>query len=196
MLRVNDNFQKLPGSYLFAEVARRVKVYQEAHPDREIIRLGIGDVTKPLVPAVVEAMHQAVEEMGHEETFHGYGPDFGYDFLINAIRQGDYASRGVEVAYDEVFISDGAKCDVGNIQELFSQDAVIAVTDPVYPVYVDSNAMAGRAGIMWGTAGAGWSTCPAMRRMALCRRCLTSRWTWCICATPIIPPAPCSPRHS
>ena len=116
MLRVNDNFQKLPGSYLFAEVARRVKVYQEAHPDREIIRLGIGDVTKPLVPAVVEAMHQAVEEMGHEETFHGYGPDFGYDFLINAIRQGDYASRGVEVAYDEVFISDGAKCDVGNIQ--------------------------------------------------------------------------------
>ena len=146
LLRVNDNFQKLPGSYLFAEVARRVKVYQEAHPDREIIRLGIGDVTKPLVPAVVEAMHQAVEEMGHEETFHGYGPDFGYDFLINAIRQGDYASRGVEVAYDEVFISDGAKCDVGNIQELFSQDAVIAVTDPVYPVYVDSNAMAGRAG--------------------------------------------------
>lgn len=196
MLRVNDNFQKLPGSYLFAEVARRVKVYQEAHPDREIIRLGIGDVTKPLVPAVVEAMHQAVEEMGHEETFHGYGPDFGYDFLINAIRQGDYASRGVEVAYDEVFISDGAKCDVGNIQELFSQDAVIAVTDPVYPVYVDSNAMAGRAGDYVGTAGTGWSTCPAMRRMALCRHCLTSRWTWCICATPIIPPAPCSPRHS
>ena len=99
---------------------------------------------------------------------------FGYDFLINAIRQGDYASRGVEVAYDEVFISDGAKCDVGNIQELFSQDAVIAVTDPVYPVYVDSNAMPDVPGIMWGTAGAGWSTCPAMRRMALCRHCLTA----------------------
>lgn len=146
MLRVNENFQKLPGSYLFAEVARRVKAYQEAHPEREIIRLGIGDVTKPLVPAVIAAMHEAVEEMGHEETFRGYGPDFGYDFLINAIRQGDYATRGVEVAYDEVFISDGAKCDVGNIQELFSPDAVIAVTDPVYPVYVDSNAMAGRAG--------------------------------------------------
>ena len=146
MFRINENFQKLPGSYLFAEVARRVKSYQEKHSDCEIIRLGIGDVTKPLVPAVIEAMHAAVEEMGHEETFHGYGPDFGYDFLINAIREGDYAQRGVEVAFDEVFISDGAKCDVGNIQELFSPDAVIAVTDPVYPVYVDSNAMAGRAG--------------------------------------------------
>ena len=146
MFRINENFQKLPGSYLFAEVARRVKAYQEKHSDCEIIRLGIGDVTKPLVPAVIEAMHAAVEEMGHEETFHGYGPDFGYDFLINAIREGDYAQRGVEVAFDEVFISDGAKCDVGNIQELFSSDAVIAVTDPVYPVYVDSNAMAGRAG--------------------------------------------------
>lgn len=146
MLRINDNFQKLPGSYLFAEIARRVKAYQEAHPEADIIRLGIGDVTKPLVPAVIEAMHKAVEEMGHQETFHGYGPDFGYDFLVNAIREGDYASRGVSIAYDEVFISDGSKCDVGNIQELFSPEAVIAVTDPVYPVYVDSNAMAGRAG--------------------------------------------------
>ena len=146
MFHINDNFEKLPGSYLFAEVARRVKAYQAAHPEADIIRLGIGDVTQPLVPAVVTAMHQAVEEMGHQETFRGYGPDFGYDFLVNAIREGDYAARGVEVAYDEVFISDGAKCDVGNIQELFSPDAVIAVTDPVYPVYVDSNAMAGRAG--------------------------------------------------
>lgn len=146
MLRINDNFQKLPGSYLFAEIARRVKAYQEAHPEADIIRLGIGDVTKPLVPAVIEAMHKAVEEMGHQETFHGYGPDFGYDFLVNAIREGDYASRGVTISYDEVFISDGSKCDVGNIQELFSPEAVIAVTDPVYPVYVDSNAMAGRAG--------------------------------------------------
>lgn len=146
MFHINENFQKLPGSYLFAEVARRVKCYQEAHPDCELIRLGIGDVTRPLVPAVVEAMHRAVEEMGHEETFHGYGPDFGYPFLIDAIRAGDYASRGVDIAADEVFVSDGAKCDVGNIQELFSDDAVIAVTDPVYPVYADSNAMAGRAG--------------------------------------------------
>lgn len=146
MFHINENFQKLPGSYLFAEVARRVKCYQEEHPDCELIRLGIGDVTRPLVPSVVEAMHRAVEEMGHAETFHGYGPDFGYPFLIDAIRAGDYASRGVDIAADEVFISDGAKCDVGNIQELFSDDAVIAVTDPVYPVYVDSNAMAGRAG--------------------------------------------------
>lgn len=146
MFHINDNFEKLPGSYLFAEVARRVKEYQAAHPDADIIRLGIGDVTKPLVPAVIEAMHRAVDEMGRQETFRGYGPDFGYDFLINAICQGDYAARGVDIAYDEVFISDGAKCDVGNIQELFSEDAVIAVTDPVYPVYVDSNAMAGRAG--------------------------------------------------
>lgn len=150
MLRINANFQKLPGSYLFAETARRTKAYQAAHPDAEIIRLGIGDVTRPLVPAVIEAMHKAVEEMGHEETFRGYGPDFGYDFLVNAIREGDYASRGIDIAYDEVFVSDGAKCDVGNIQELFSSDAVIAVTDPVYPVYVDSNAMAGRAGSWTG----------------------------------------------
>ena len=146
MFHVNDHYGKLPGSYLFAEIARRVKEYQAAHPDADIIRLGIGDVTRPLVPAVIEAMHKAVDEMGCQETFRGYGPDFGYDFLVNAIREGDYASRGVELAFDEVFISDGAKCDVGNIQELFSDDAVVAVTDPVYPVYVDSNAMAGRAG--------------------------------------------------
>ncbi len=146
MFHINDHFEKLPGSYLFAEIARRVKEYQNAHPDADIIRLGIGDVTQPLVPAVIDAMHKAVEEMGHLETFHGYGPDFGYDFLVNAIREGDYAKRGIDIAFDEVFISDGSKCDVGNIQELFSEDAVIAVTDPVYPVYVDSNAMAGRAG--------------------------------------------------
>ena len=146
MFHVNDHYSKLPGSYLFAEIARRVKEYQAAHPDADIIRLGIGDVTKPLVPAVIEALHKAVDEMGCQETFRGYGPDFGYDFLVNAIREGDYASRGVELAFDEVFVSDGAKCDVGNIQELFSDDAVVAVTDPVYPVYVDSNAMAGRAG--------------------------------------------------
>lgn len=146
MFHINDHFQKLPGSYLFAEIARRVKAYSAEYPEADIIRLGIGDVTQPLVPAVIEAMHKAVDEMGRLETFHGYGPDFGYDFLVNAIREHDYAARGIELAYDEVFISDGAKCDVGNIQELFSEDAVIAVTDPVYPVYVDSNAMAGRAG--------------------------------------------------
>ena len=146
MFHINDYFTRLPGSYLFAEIARRVKAYSAAHPDADIIRLGIGDVTRPLAPAVIDAMHKAVSEMGVQETFRGYGPDYGYDFLVNAIREHDYASRGVQVDFDEVFISDGAKCDVGNIQELFSADAVIAVTDPVYPVYVDSNAMAGRAG--------------------------------------------------
>ncbi len=145
-MRINDEYGKLPGSYLFAEIARRLKLYQKQHPDADIIKLGIGDVTQPLVPAVIEAMHAAVDEMGKKETFRGYGPDYGYDFLVNAIREHDYAPYGVELDYDEVFISDGAKCDVGNIQELFSADAVIAVTDPVYPVYVDSNAMAGRAG--------------------------------------------------
>ena len=146
MFHINDQFEKLPGSYLFAEIARRIKAYQAENPEADLIRLGIGDVTQPLVPAVIEAMHKAVDEMGTAEGFRGYGPDYGYDFLVNAIRESDYQSRGVDIAYDEVFISDGAKCDVGNIQELFSEDAVIAVTDPVYPVYVDSNAMAGRAG--------------------------------------------------
>ncbi len=146
MLRINENYQKLPGSYLFAEIARRVKSFQGENPGADIIRLGIGDVTQPLCPAVIAAMHKAVDEMADAHTFRGYGPDFGYDFLVNAIRENDYASRGVSLEYDEVFISDGAKCDVGNIQELFSADCRVAVTDPVYPVYVDSNAMAGRAG--------------------------------------------------
>ncbi len=146
MLKVNPNYEKLPGSYLFAEIARRVKEFSQANPNVELIRLGIGDVTRPLAPAVVEAFEKAVSEMGEASTFHGYGPDYGYDFLVNAIIENDYRALGVEVAFDEVFVSDGAKCDVSNVQELFSDDAVIAVTDPVYPVYVDSNAMAGRAG--------------------------------------------------
>lgn len=146
MFLVNENFQKLPGGYLFAEIARRVKTFQEANPDKMLIRMGIGDVTRPLAPAVIEAMHAAVDEMGQRETFKGYGPDFGYDFLVNAIIQEDYNKRGIDLAFDEVFISDGAKSDVGNIQELFAQSVKVAVTDPVYPVYVDSNAMAGRAG--------------------------------------------------
>lgn len=146
MLKVNPYYAKLPGNYLFAEVARRVNEYTAAHPQANVIRLGIGDVTRPLAPAVTEAFARAAEEMGRAETFHGYGPDYGYDFLIDAIVQNDYKAFGVDIAPDEVFVSDGAKCDVSNVQELFSQDAVIAVTDPVYPVYVDSNAMAGRAG--------------------------------------------------
>ena len=120
MFHINENFTKLPGSYLFAEIARRVKEYQTSNPGVDLIRLGIGDVTKPLVPAVIKAMHEAVEEMGHQDTFRGYGPDYGYDFLVNAILKNDYESRGIHLAYDEIFVSDGAKCDVGNIQELFS----------------------------------------------------------------------------
>ena len=145
-MRVNPNFEKLPGSYLFAEVARRVKEFQAANPTADVIRLGIGDVTRPLAPAVVRAMQSAAAEMLDAATFRGYGPDFGYDFLVNAIREKDYAPRGVQLAFDEVFVSDGAKTDTAALQEMFSADARIAVTDPVYPVYVDSNAMAGRLG--------------------------------------------------
>jgi len=146
-LNVNPNFEKLPGSYLFAEIARRVKEFQAANPTADVLKLGIGDVTRPLAPAVVEAMKQAADELLSLETMRGYGPDFGYDFLVNAIISHDYTARGVDLAFDEVFISDGAKTDSSAIQELFSPDAKIAVTDPVYPVYVDSNAMAGRLGV-------------------------------------------------
>lgn len=146
MIPVNSNYQKLPGSYLFAEVARRVKVFKQSNPEADVISLGIGDVTLPLCPAVVDAMKAAVEEMGKRETFRGYGPDFGYDFLVNAIREHDYKAFGVELDFDEVFISDGAKSDTGNFQELFGENCRVAVPNPVYPVYVDTNAMAGRAG--------------------------------------------------
>lgn len=146
MVRVNENYLKIQSSYLFTEIAHRIKAYQEKHPDAKIIRLGIGDVTEPLAPAVVEAMHKAVDDEAKRETFHGYGPEQGYDFLRNAIAQGDFQSRGINVSADEIFVSDGAKCDCGNIQELFGNDVKIAVPDPVYPVYVDTNVMAGRTG--------------------------------------------------
>ncbi len=136
----------LRGGYLFYEVGRRAAAFAAEHPDAELIRMGIGDVTRPLVPAVIEALHKAVDDMSRAETFHGYGPDFGYDFLREAILRRDYAARGVSLDLDEIFVSDGAKCDVGNIQELFSSDAVVAVMDPVYPVYVDTNVMSGRSG--------------------------------------------------
>jgi len=144
MARINEHYAKLPASYLFPEIGRRVRAYQAAHPDARVIRLGIGDVTEPLAPAIVAAMHEAVDELGRRETFRGYGPEQGYDFLVDAIRRHDYAERGVTLAADEIFVSDGSKCDSGNVQELFSLAARIAVTDPVYPVYVDSNVMAGR----------------------------------------------------
>ncbi len=146
MFKVNENFQKLPGSYLFSTIAKKVNAYQEAHPDKNIIRLGIGDVTQPLAPAIIMALHKAVDEMAHAETFRGYAPDLGYDFLRNAIAKNDYADRGCAVAADEIFVSDGAKSDSANIQELFDANCRIAVCDPVYPVYVDSNVMAGRTG--------------------------------------------------
>lgn len=146
MFTINENYLKLPGSYLFSDIAKKVAAYQKAHPEREIIRLGIGDVTQPIAPAVVEALHRAVDEMGAAGTFHGYAPDLGYDFLREAIVENDYRAWGCAVEADEIFVSDGAKSDCGNIQEIFGQDCRIAVCDPVYPVYVDSNVMAGRAG--------------------------------------------------
>jgi LL-diaminopimelate aminotransferase len=146
MARVNENFLKLRSGYLFPEIGRRVREFQAQNPNAKIISLGIGDVTQPLPAAIIRAMKKAVADMGSEEGFHGYGPGEGYDFLINAIIENDFKSRGVELEKAEIFISDGAKCDTGNIQELFGSDNVIAVADPVYPAYVDTNVMAGRTG--------------------------------------------------
>jgi LL-diaminopimelate aminotransferase len=146
MSRLNENYLKLPGSYLFAEIADRVASFKNEKPDADVISLGIGDVTKPLVPAVVEAIHKAADEMGQEDTFRGYGPYQGYDFLAEKIIKHDFNRYGIELKTDEIFISDGAKSDCANFQEIFGQDNVVAVLDPVYPVYVDSNAMAGRTG--------------------------------------------------
>ena len=146
MFKLNDNYLKLPGSYLFSTIGKKVNAYSEANPDKKIIRLGIGDVTQPLAPAIIQALHHAVDEMGEAETFRGYSPDLGYEFLRNAIVENDYRARGCNISADEIFVSDGAKSDSGNIQEIFSLDNRIAVCDPVYPVYVDSNVMAGRTG--------------------------------------------------
>ena len=143
---MNTNYGKMPGSYLFTEIASRIRKYMEENPDAEIIRLGIGDVTRPLPSSVAKAMHDAVEEMTDAETFRGYGPENGYEFLRNAISQNDYVKRGISIRPEEIYVSDGSKCDCANIIELFSDNVTIAVCDPVYPVYVDSNAMAGRAG--------------------------------------------------
>lgn len=145
-MRINENFAKLPGSYLFSEIARRVAAYTGEHPEADLIRLGIGDVTLPLAPAVLEAMHRAVDEQGRAETFRGYGPEQGWPFLREAMAQHDFQARGVDISPEEIFISDGAKSDCGNIVDLFGSGNKVAVCDPVYPVYVDSNAMAGRAG--------------------------------------------------
>lgn len=151
MLTVNENYLKLPGNYLFAEIAKRVSAFRAENPEKSIIPLGIGDTTRPLSPAIVTAMHKAVEEMGTPEGYHGYGPDYGYSFLREAIRDKAYLSHGVDIAVDEIFVSDGAKSDCGNIGDIFGSNNVVAVCDPVYPVYVDTNVMAGRAGDFDGT---------------------------------------------
>ncbi len=144
MIKVNENYAKLGGNYLFAEMRKKTEAFLREHPGADIIKLGIGDVTLPLSPAVIQALHKATDEMADASTFRGYGPDHGYDFLIDAIIQGEYTSRGIDMAREEIFISDGSKCDVANIQEIFSRDCRIAICDPVYPVYLDSNIMAGR----------------------------------------------------
>ena len=144
MLHANENYLKIKPTYLFAEIAHRVAAHSAAHPDAKVIRLGIGDVTEPLAPAVVAALHRAVDDEAGRERFHGYGPEQGYAFLREKIAEGDFRARGVDISPDEILVSDGAKCDCGNIQELFAGDVTIAVGDPVYPVYVDTNVMAGR----------------------------------------------------
>ncbi len=146
MALINHHYLKLTAGYLFPEIARRVADFESLHADADLIRLGIGDVTEPLPPAIVQAMHTAVDEMANRDTFRGYGPEQGYDFLREAVATHDYATRGVEVALDEIFISDGSKCDSGNILDVFGQENVVAVLDPVYPAYVDTNVMIGRTG--------------------------------------------------
>ena len=146
MARINENYLKLQAGYLFPEIGRRVRAYCEANPDADVIKMGIGDVTRPLIPVIVDAMHKGVDEMANAETFKGYGPEQGYDFLRDAIAKNDFQDRGVDVSADEIFVSDGSKCDSGNILDIFGSDNKIAVLDPVYPVYVDTNVMAGHTG--------------------------------------------------
>ena len=146
MVRINENYKKLQTSYLFSDIAKRIAAFQKENPDREIIRMGIGDVTLPLADVCIKAFHRGVDDLAKKETFKGYGPEQGYDFLRQAIADNDFKSRGANISADEIFVSDGAKCDTGNFQELFSQDAKIAIPDPVYPVYADTNVMAGRSG--------------------------------------------------
>lgn len=145
-MKINENFLKLESSYLFSTIAKKVKEFSASHPDADIIRMGIGDVTRPLAPSVIHAMHKAVEEMANEDSFRGYPPEYGYDFLLSAIQKSDYADRGINISIDEIFVSDGAKSDCGNIGDIFNVDNKVAVCDPIYPVYIDTNVMAGRSG--------------------------------------------------
>ncbi len=149
MINVNENFLDVKQSYLFSEIAKKTEEYKKKNPNAEIIKLGIGDVTLPIVPKVIEAMHKALDEMANKETFKGYGPETGYDFLKEKIVECDYKKRGIDIQKDEIFVSDGAKCDTGNIVDIFSKDNVVAITDPVYPVYLDTNIMSGRKNIVY-----------------------------------------------
>ena len=146
MIKINDNYKKLQASYLFSDIARKVAEFQKNNPDKDVIKMGIGDVTRPLPSVCIEAMHSGINDLSDMKTFHGYGPEQGYEFLREPIAEHDFRSRGAEISADEIFISDGAKCDTGNFQELFSADTVVALPDPVYPVYSDTNVMAGRSG--------------------------------------------------
>ena len=149
MIKVNEHFLKIENNYLFSDIAKKVKAYTEANPDKKIIRLGIGDVTKPLAPTVIKALHSAIDEMSESETFKGYGPELGYDFLINKIIENEFKPRGISFEVEEIFISDGSKSDTGNIGDIFGTDNKVAITDPVYPVYLDTNIMAGRESITY-----------------------------------------------
>ena len=160
MITLNENFLKLQKNYLFADIAQKVAAYQQAHPEAPVIRMGIGDVTRPLAPAVIEALHRAVDEMGSAETFRGYGPEHGYEFLRQAIVENDFAPRGIQINADEIFINDGAKSDTGNFGDILGTDNTLCVTDPIYPVYIDSNVMGGRAGDFKNGAWSRVTYCP------------------------------------
>lgn len=184
MALVNEHFLKLQSNYLFSDIAKKVNSFKITHPKQKIIRMGIGDVTQPLAPAVIEAMHKAVDEMASKETFHGYGPEQGYPFLIDAIIKNDYESIGVSLEPSEVFISDGAKSDCGNIGDLLRHDNSIGVTDPVYPVYIDSNVMSGRTGTWEMVSGAMWYIFLVRQRISLYRNCLSGVWISFTCVIP------------
>ena len=171
-MKINDNFLKLESSYLFSSIAKKVAAYQQAHPEADVIRLGIGDVTRPLAPAVIEAMHKAVDEMADEKTFRGYPPEYGYDFLLKAIQENDYAARGVQIGTDEIFVSDGAKSDCGNIGDILDAGNRVAVCDPIYPVMWTQILWPAAAATKCRTADSAISsTCPARRKTALCPTC-------------------------
>ena len=178
MALINEHFLKLQSSYLFSDLAKKVNSFKVTHPKDKIIRMGIGDVTQPLAPAVIEAMHKAVDDLASTENFHGYGPEQGYSFLIDAIIKNDYASRGVFLEPGEVFVSDGAKSDCGNIGDILRHDNSIGVLDPVYPVYIDSNVMSGRTGVLEAANGAMLFTSPARKQTTSRPNCRPAGWTY------------------